>query len=342
MKAGRDVWWHDALAQPSDEAAPRSAADVDAEHPLFILYTSGSTGKPKGVLHTTRGLPRRRARHHEVRLRSPRRRRLLVHRRRRLGHRAQLHRLRPALQRRDLLHVRGRAELPRLGPLLAHHRAARRHHPLHGADRDPRLHPLRATSGRRRATSRACACSARSASRSTPRRGSGTTASIGGGRCPIVDTWWQTETGAIMMTTLPGAALLEARLDGPAVLRRRRRRRDEGRQRRCRPNEGGMLVIKQPWPSMLRTLWGDDERFRKQYWSDDARRATSPATARAATRTATSGWWAASTTCSTSPVIASAPPRSRARWCRIPSSPRPRRSGGPTTSRGRRWSCSSR
>ena len=99
---------------------------------------------------------------------------------------------------------------------------------------------------------------------------------------------------------------------------------------------------RRPWPSMLRTLWGDDERFRKQYWSDVPGRATSPATARAATRTATSGSSAASTTCSTSPAIASAPPRSRARSCRTRPSPRPPRSAGPTSSRARRSSCSSR
>jgi acetyl-CoA synthetase len=89
---------------------------------------------------------------------------------------------------------------------------------------------------------------------------------IGGGPLPIVDTWWQTETGAIMMTTLPGA-LLEARLDGPADVRRRARGREEGRLRRCR-QRGGLLVLKRPWPSMLRTVWGDDERFQKQYWSE--------------------------------------------------------------------------
>ena len=133
-------------------------------------------------------------------------RHLLVHRRRRLGHRAQLPRLRPALERRDVLDVRRRAQLPRLGPLLAHHRAARRHDPLHRAHRDPRVHPLRATSGRRRATSRACACSARVGEPINPEAWIWYHKVIGGDRCPIVDTWWQTETGSIMMTTLPGAA----------------------------------------------------------------------------------------------------------------------------------------
>jgi acetyl-CoA synthetase len=90
---------------------------------------------------------------------------------------------------------------------------------------------------------------------------------IGGGRCPIVDTWWQTETGAIMMTPLPG---ITATKPGsctrpffgvdPAVVKR------DGTP--CQPNEGGFLVIKKPWPSMLRGVHGDPERYKKQYWSE--------------------------------------------------------------------------
>ena len=97
---------------------PRCRADcppepMDAEDPLFILYTSGSTGKPKGVLHTTGGYLVFAVDDAPVRLRLSRRRHLLVHRRRRLGHRPQLHRLRPARQRRDHGDVRGRAQLSR-------------------------------------------------------------------------------------------------------------------------------------------------------------------------------------------------------------------------------------
>jgi acetyl-CoA synthetase len=90
---------------------------------------------------------------------------------------------------------------------------------------------------------------------------------VGGGRCPIVDTWWQTETGAIMMTTLPGAATAKPGSTGlpffgvvADVVTR------DGVP--VPAGGGGMLVLKQPWPSMLRTVWGDDDRYRKQYWSD--------------------------------------------------------------------------
>jgi acetyl-CoA synthetase len=90
---------------------------------------------------------------------------------------------------------------------------------------------------------------------------------IGGGRCPIVDTWWQTETGAIMITPLPG---ITATKPGsctkpffgvlPQVVKR------DGTP--CQPNEGGFLVLKKPWPSMMRGIHGDPDRFLKTYWSE--------------------------------------------------------------------------
>ena len=90
---------------------------------------------------------------------------------------------------------------------------------------------------------------------------------IGKGKCPIVDTWWQTETGAIMITPLAGATPLKPGtatlpffgIDVDVVDK-------EGNS--VGKNQGGYLVIKKPWPSMLRTIYGDDERFKKQYWSE--------------------------------------------------------------------------
>ena len=89
---------------------------------------------------------------------------------------------------------------------------------------------------------------------------------IGGGRCPIVDTWWQTETGAIMMTPLPGVTPTKPGSCTrpffgvePAIVD------EQGKE--LGTNEGGYLVMKRPWPSMLRGIWGDMDRFRETYWS---------------------------------------------------------------------------
>src|SRR5437763_16569910 len=90
---------------------------------------------------------------------------------------------------------------------------------------------------------------------------------IGKERCPIVDTGWQTETGAMMISPIPGATPTKPRsatkpLPGIEVGEMPRSGQAVG------ANEGGYLVIKRPWPSMLRTIWGDDERYRQQYWSE--------------------------------------------------------------------------
>ncbi len=89
---------------------------------------------------------------------------------------------------------------------------------------------------------------------------------IGKGRCPIVDTWWQTETGAIMITPLPGAIATKpgsATKPFPGIVAEVVDKAGTP----VRPNEGGFLVIRKPWPSMLRTIFNDDERYKQQYWS---------------------------------------------------------------------------
>ena len=140
MKDGRDVWYHEALEAADDEC---EAEALDAEHPLYILYSSGSTAKPKGILHTTGGYLTHVAWTPQARLRPQARRgRVLVLGRRRLGHRALLHRLRAAGERRDVGDVRGRAGLPRQGHLVGAVRALRRDDLLHRADGDPRLHEV--------------------------------------------------------------------------------------------------------------------------------------------------------------------------------------------------------
>src|SRR5438046_4452836 len=89
---------------------------------------------------------------------------------------------------------------------------------------------------------------------------------IGGGRCPIVDTWWQTETGAILISPLPGAVPTKpgsATKPLPGIAAEVVDKQGQP----VPPNQGGFLVIKRPWPSMLRTIYGDDARYRDNYWS---------------------------------------------------------------------------
>ncbi len=144
--------------------------------PALPALHLGHHGQAQGD-HAHHGrLPHPGGLHPQVRLRpAPRHRRLLVRRRRRLGHRPQLHRLRPAHQRRHVGDVRGHPRHPGARPHLGHRRALRRHDPLHRAHRHPHLHEVGHGAPRDRTTCRSSGCSARSASPSTPRRGSGTT-----------------------------------------------------------------------------------------------------------------------------------------------------------------------
>ena len=143
------IWWHELVAGQADTCEPEL---VDAEHMLYVLHTSGTTAKPKARRAHDRRVPHLRRRDPQVDLRHPRRRRLVVRRRHRLGDRPQLHRLRAARERRDGRALRGRPDVPRPGPTLGDHRAAPRDAVLHGADPDPRVHQVRARRSRRGTT----------------------------------------------------------------------------------------------------------------------------------------------------------------------------------------------
>ena len=262
METGRDHWWHELMKTVDTRCA---AAELDSEHPLFILYTSGTTGKPKGILHTTAG-----------------------------------YLLQSHLTTKWIFDLKDEDTYwctADIGWVTGHSYVV--YGPLsngatsfmyEGAPNHPEPDRFWQIIERHRVN---ILYTAPTAIRAFIKWGEqwplkhdlsslrllGTVGEpinpeawmwyhkiIGNGVCPIVDTWWQTETGAIMITPLPGATPTKPGsatkpfpgIDADVMTR-------EGKP--VGANEGGYLVIKRPWPAMLRTIWGDDERYREQYWS---------------------------------------------------------------------------
>jgi len=263
MVAQRDHWWHEEMAKASADCP---AVPLDAEHPLFILYTSGTTGKPKGVVHTTGGY---------------------------LTHAAYSTKLVFDLKDDDVYWctadigwVTGHSYVV-YGPLANGATSLM----FEGAPNHPQPDRIWQIIEKYGVT---ILYTAPTLIRSVVKWGEewpakhdlstlrllGTVGEpinpeawmwyhekIGGGRCPIVDTWWQTETGGIMISPLPGATPTKPGsgtlpLPGihPDVVDR------TGKS--VGLNQGGLLVVRKPWPGMLRTIYGDPERYVKQYWSE--------------------------------------------------------------------------
>jgi acetyl-CoA synthetase len=263
MEAGRDHWWHE-LMETVDAACP--AEELDSEHPLYILYTSGTTGKPKGIMHTTAGYL------------------LQCHLTSKwvfdlkdediywctadigwvTGHSYVVYG--PLSNGATVLMYEGAPNHPepdRFWSIIERHRvnifytaptAIRAF--IKWGEHWPLKHDL--TSLRLLGTV---------GEPINPEAWMWYREIIGKARCPIVDTWWQTETGAIMIAPIPGITPTKpgsATRPLPGIEMDVMTRSGAA----VGAGEGGYLVIKRPWPSMLRTIWGDDERYRKQYWSE--------------------------------------------------------------------------
>jgi acetyl-CoA synthetase len=262
MKPGRDLWWHELMANASTDCP---AEPLDSEHPLFILYTSGSTGKPKGVLHTTAGYLLGVSLTHKwvFDLREDDTYWCTADIGWVTGHSYIVYG--PLANGATTIMYEGAPNYPRedrFWSLIEKYRvnifytaptAIRAF--IKWGDDWPRKHDL--SSLRLLGTV---------GEPINPEAWIWYHKVIGSGRCPIVDTWWQTETGMIMITPLPGAVPTKpgsATKPFPGVVPEV----VDKQGRPMPPNQGGLLVIKQPWPAMLRTIYGDDARYRQQYWS---------------------------------------------------------------------------
>ncbi len=213
---------------------PASRHGSSAEHPLFILYTSGSTGKPKGVQHSTGGYLLQAPCYDEMDVRHQGPTTSSGARPTSAGSPATpTSPMARSPSARPRSCSRACRPIPDAGRFWKMIQRAQGHDLLHRADGDPLADQVRAPTCRGSTTCPACACSARSASRSIPKPGCGTTRRSVTSRCPIVDTWWQTETGGHMISPLPGATPLKP---GSCTLPAaghpgRHRRRDRPRRR---------------------------------------------------------------------------------------------------------------
>lgn len=261
FQAGRDHWWHEEVPRAAADCAPEA---MDAEDPLFILYTSGTTGKPKGILHTTGGYLTQVyattkwvfdlkdedvfwctadvgwVTGHSYVVYGP-----LA-----LGVTEVVYEGAPDHPEKD----RFWAICARYGVTVFYTaptaiRAFMKWGTEHPARHDLSKLRLLGSVGEP----------------INPEAWMWYRRHIGAGRCPIVDTWWQTETGGIMITPLPGVTATKpgsATTAFPGIDAELL----DGTGARV-PVGGGYLAITSPWPGMLRTIWGDDERYRQQYWS---------------------------------------------------------------------------
>jgi acetyl-CoA synthetase len=263
MKEGRDVWWKDAW-----EGAPNThkAKAFDSEHPLFILYTSGSTGKPKGVLHTSAGylLGCKLTSHYVFDLKETDRYFCSADIGWVTGHSYVVYGL--LSNGATVFIYEGAPNQPepdRFWSMIDRHGISI----LYTAPTAIRAFMRWGDNYVLRHRLDSLRLLGSVGEPINPEAWMWYYKLIGKKRCPIVDTWWQTETGGIMITPLPGLTPLKpGSATRPFFGIVAKVVDDKGKE--VPRNTGGKLVITKPWPSMLRTLWGDDARYQKAYWSE--------------------------------------------------------------------------
>lgn len=262
MQPGRDHWWHDLMATASPEC---KAAELDSEHPLFMLYTSGSTGKPKGILHTTAGylLGATISTKYVLDMKDEDTYWCTADIGWVTGHSYVLYG--PLALGATSVMYEGAPNFPdwgRFWRIIEKHKISI----LYTAPTAIRAFMRIGGDVPRQSNLTSLRLLGSVGEPINPEAWMWYREVIGGGRCPIIDTWWQTETGSMMITPLPGAT---PTMPGsctrpffgvdPDIV--------DKAGKSVGVNQGGFLVLKKPWPSMLRTIWGDDERYQKQYWS---------------------------------------------------------------------------
>ena len=268
MTAGRDVWADDIVNKQSDQCEP---VWVEAEHPLFLLYTSGSTGKPKGVQHSTGGY--------------------LLHAMLTMLYTFDLKKEDIFWCTADIGWVTGHTYIT-YGPLacggtevvfegiptfpnagrfwdmIQKHKVSIFYTAptairslVKASDTDPNVHPKKYDLSSLRLLGSV-------GEPINPTAWEWYYENVGGGRCPIVDTFWQTETGGHMITPMPGATPLvpgSCTLPFPGI----QAAVVDETGNEVPWGQGGILVVKKPWPSMIRMVWGDPDRFKKSYFPED-------------------------------------------------------------------------
>lgn len=260
---GRDIWWHDIVDQQPSVHTPEY---FDSEHPLFILYTSGTTAKPKGIFHTTGGYLTQVAYTHKVVFDIKPKSDIYwctadigwV-----TGHSYLVYG--PLINGATQVMYEGAPDAPHKGRIfeiiekygvtILYTAPTLIRTWMKWGDEFPAKYDL--------STLRLLGSVGEPIN---PEAWMWYREVIGGNKCPIVDTWWQTETGAIMISPLPGVTATKpgsAMKALPGVSAKVVN--DEGIP--VSNGHGGLLILDQPWPAMLRGIWGEDERYKETYWS---------------------------------------------------------------------------